>query len=98
MLRNRRRISAIYDTDADIDYQLYYKTIKNRKTRHLYPHPISLQNLGDQPLRLVPIKLDLEWDGYKIKDSFTWNLNGIFKNLKFRNLLNSGNVCSVARR
>ena len=83
MLRNRRRISSIYDTDADIDYQLYYKTLKNRKTRHLYPHPISLQDLGDRPLRLVPIKLDLEWEGYKIKDTFTWNLNGTRYDFRF---------------
>lgn len=76
MLRNKRRLT-INESEADIDYQLYYKTIKNRKTRHLYSHPVSLQGLGDLPLRLVPVKLDLEWDGYKIKDSFTWNLNGM---------------------
>jgi hypothetical protein len=25
---------------------------------------------------LVPIRLDLENDGYKIRDTFTWNMNG----------------------
>lgn len=88
MLRSKRRLT-IYDTENDIDYMLYYKTIKNRKTRHFYPHPLSLQDLGDRPLRLVPVKLDLEWDGYKIKDAFTWNLNGTFYDLAFRNLFDS---------
>lgn len=25
---------------------------------------------------LVPIRLDLENDGYKVRDTFTWNMNG----------------------
>lgn len=25
---------------------------------------------------LVPIRLDVENDGYKIRDTFTWNING----------------------
>ena len=25
---------------------------------------------------LVPIRIDLEHEGYKLRDTFTWNLNG----------------------
>lgn len=25
---------------------------------------------------LIPIRLDVENDGYKIRDTFTWNMNG----------------------
>lgn len=25
---------------------------------------------------LVPIRLDIEHDGYKLRDTFTWNMNG----------------------
>lgn len=29
---------------------------------------------------LIPIRLDVENDGYKIRDTFTWNMNGKKKN------------------
>ena len=28
------------------------------------------------PETLVPIRLELEYDTYRIRDTFTWNLNG----------------------
>ena len=28
------------------------------------------------PEDLVPIRLDIEFDGQKLRDSFTWNKNG----------------------
>ena len=32
---------------------------------------------AEQPVKLVPVTIDLELDGNnKIKDSFTWNVNG----------------------
>lgn len=27
---------------------------------------------------LIPIRLDLELDNYRLKDVFTWNMNGTF--------------------
>lgn len=27
---------------------------------------------------LVPIRLDIEMDGQKLRDTFTWNKNGLF--------------------
>eukprot|EP00158_Paraphelidium_tribonemae_P004583 Partr_v1_DN26847_c2_g1_i1_m40268 putative SWI SNF related matrix associated actin dependent regulator of chromatin subfamily B member 1 len=35
----------------------------------------ALKEAARHPVRLVPIRLDLEVDGLKIRDSFTWNLN-----------------------
>jgi SNF5 / SMARCB1 / INI1 len=29
--------------------------------------------------RLVPIRIDLEAEGYRLSDTFTWNLNGNMK-------------------
>ena len=37
----------------------------------------ALINAAHYPVRLVPIRLDLEIDGSKVRDCFTWNLNGI---------------------
>ncbi len=33
--------------------------------------------VAEAPLKLVPIRLDVELDGVKLRDQFTWNLNGI---------------------
>lgn len=30
-----------------------------------------------QPEVLVPIRLDMEIDGQKLRDAFTWNMNGM---------------------
>lgn len=35
-----------------------------------------LQNLANRMEMLVPIRLDIELDNVKIRDTFTWNLNG----------------------
>lgn len=36
----------------------------------------ALKESAQLPVRLIPITLEMEIDGLKIKDSFTWNLNG----------------------
>lgn len=37
--------------------------------------PTSLEENANQPEVLVPIRLDMEIDGYKLRDCFTWNKN-----------------------
>lgn len=32
--------------------------------------------------RLVPIRIDLEAEGYRLSDTFTWNLNGKYDDMK----------------
>jgi SNF5 / SMARCB1 / INI1 len=36
---------------------------------------VMLENAAEKLLKLVPIRLDVESDGIKIRDTFTWNLN-----------------------
>lgn len=36
----------------------------------------SIEDNADQPEILVPIRLDMEIDGYKLRDCFCWNKNG----------------------
>lgn len=47
----------------------------------------QLEEQGDKDDMLVPIRLEIELDGYKLRDTFTWNLNGIISILKGRMLL-----------
>ena len=37
---------------------------------------------------LVPIRLDIEIDGQKLRDTFTWNKNGWYQSKVFFSLLN----------
>lgn len=39
--------------------------------------PAPVHENANQPEVLVPIRLDMEVDGYKLRDCFTWNKNGI---------------------
>lgn len=34
--------------------------------------------VAEAPVKLVPIRLDVELDGVKLRDQFTWNLNGVY--------------------
>jgi flagellar basal body-associated protein FliL len=36
----------------------------------------SLKEQAEKEDTLVPIRLELENDGYRLRDTFTWNLNG----------------------
>ena len=40
--------------------------------------PLLISENSDQPEVLVPIRVDLEYDGQKLRDTFTWNKNGLF--------------------
>jgi len=37
----------------------------------------NLENAAQQEM-LVPIRLDMEIEGQKLRDTFTWNKNGMF--------------------
>lgn len=39
--------------------------------------PSALYENANQPEILVPIRLDMEIDGFKLRDCFTWNKNGM---------------------
>lgn len=39
--------------------------------------PAVIHENASQPEVLVPIRLDMEIDGQKLRDAFTWNMNGM---------------------
>lgn len=47
--------------------------------------PAVIHENASQAEVLVPIRLDMEIDGQKLRDAFTWNMNG--KAAKLENLL-----------
>lgn len=40
--------------------------------------PAVIHENASQPEVLVPIRLDMEIDGQKLRDAFTWNMNGMY--------------------
>ena len=40
--------------------------------------PAIIHENSSQPEVLVPIRLDMEFEGQKLRDCFTWNKNGKF--------------------
>ena len=37
----------------------------------------AIHEAASQPEVLVPIRLDIDIDGQKLRDTFTWNKNGV---------------------
>ena len=40
----------------------------------------AIHEAAKQNEDLIPIRLDIEIDGQKLRDTFTWNKNGIYNN------------------
>lgn len=43
--------------------------------------PAGIHDNANQQEQLVPIRLDMEYEGQKLRDCFTWNKNGKMTNL-----------------
>lgn len=59
--------------------RVIYPTDNKKRKRHHNTLKLSLETSNEQATKeemLVPIRLDVENDGYKIRDTFTWNMNG----------------------
>jgi hypothetical protein len=41
--------------------------------------PEQLKEVAEKEVVLVPMRLDIDYDGKKLRDTFTWNLNGNVK-------------------
>ena len=41
--------------------------------------PAAIHENANQKEQLIPIRLDIESDGQKLRDCFTWNKNGEYK-------------------
>ncbi|KAI9145564.1 hypothetical protein BKA69DRAFT_1035133 [Paraphysoderma sedebokerense] len=50
------------------------KPKKYIKTNHVHYPKATIRKAAEIPETLVPIKLEVDLDGYKLKDSITWNL------------------------
>ncbi|KAG0345798.1 Chromatin structure remodeling complex protein sfh1 [Podila humilis] len=46
-----------------------------RKTRHVFNSESDLNAVADHEAILVPIRLDIDTDEYRLRDTFTWNVN-----------------------
>ncbi|KAF9395638.1 Chromatin structure remodeling complex protein sfh1 [Podila verticillata] len=46
-----------------------------RKTRHIFNSESELNAVADHEAILVPIRLDIDTDEYRLRDTFTWNVN-----------------------
>ncbi|RHZ81118.1 hypothetical protein Glove_123g151 [Diversispora epigaea] len=45
------------------------------RTKHIYPSQKELDRNAEQEETLIPIRLDIDLDTHKLRDTFTWNLN-----------------------
>ncbi|CAL8580843.1 SWI/SNF chromatin-remodeling complex subunit [Xanthoria parietina] len=59
--------------------QVLYPTSRppagGRRTRHPRRTKEEVATQAGQPEELVPIRLDIEWDKIRLRDTFTWNLH-----------------------
>ncbi|KAJ3180015.1 SWI/SNF chromatin-remodeling complex subunit [Geranomyces variabilis] len=61
---------------------------KRKLTEDLTFSEQELSNVASQPETLVPIRLDLDVDGVKVRDTFTWNLHeNLVQPVKFAELM-----------
>ncbi|KAI8917686.1 hypothetical protein DFJ77DRAFT_314903 [Powellomyces hirtus] len=49
--------------------------VRSRGAAHTYNNKAQLKDLAERTVQLVPVRLDLEVEGVKLRDQFTWNLN-----------------------
>ncbi|KAF9177650.1 hypothetical protein BGZ50_008497, partial [Haplosporangium sp. Z 11] len=46
-----------------------------RKTRHIYSSQKDMEAVADQDAILVPIRIEIDTDEVRLRDTFTWNVN-----------------------
>ncbi|KAI9826310.1 MAG: SWI/SNF chromatin-remodeling complex subunit [Thelocarpon impressellum] len=63
------------DGKARILYPCQRKRPGNRRTRELRVPRKEMLTQADQLEELIPVRLDVDWDKIKLRDTFTWNLH-----------------------
>ncbi|KAI9778110.1 MAG: SWI/SNF chromatin-remodeling complex subunit [Candelina submexicana] len=63
------------DDKHRIVYPFQRKRPGGRKTRELRVPRKEIATQADQLEELIPVRLDIEWDKVKLRDTFTWNLH-----------------------
>ncbi|KAL5336391.1 hypothetical protein BJX70DRAFT_283890 [Aspergillus crustosus] len=56
-------------------YPAHRRRPGNRKTRELRVSRKDLKTQSEQTENLVPVRLDIDWEKVRIRDTFTWNLH-----------------------
>ncbi|CAG8563426.1 10965_t:CDS:2, partial [Paraglomus brasilianum] len=46
-----------------------------QKTKHVYKNHKEVERNAEQREVLIPIRLDIDFENYRLRDTFTWNLN-----------------------
>ena len=60
----------------DVVKKSIYLCLPNTTFSYDDTNPEAIQMNAEQPEDLVPIRLDMEFDGQKLRDCFVWNRNG----------------------
>ncbi|KAI9723439.1 MAG: hypothetical protein M1812_001323 [Candelaria pacifica] len=63
------------DDKHRIVYPIQRKRPGGRKTRELRIPRKDVATQADQLEELIPVRLDIDWDKIKLRDTFTWNLH-----------------------
>ncbi|KAL8914507.1 MAG: hypothetical protein Q9171_000860 [Xanthocarpia ochracea] len=61
--------------NATVVYPAQRPPAGGRRTRHPRRTKEEVATQAGQPEELVPIRLDIEWDKIRLRDTFTWNLH-----------------------
>ncbi|KAL8674446.1 MAG: hypothetical protein Q9168_001179 [Polycauliona sp. 1 TL-2023] len=61
--------------NATVLYPTQRPPAGGRRTRHPRRTKEEVATQSGQPEELVPIRLDIEWDKIRLRDTFTWNLH-----------------------
>ena len=69
------RTEFVRNQPAHLLYPNQRRRPGNRKTRELRIPRRDLKTQNEQIEDLVPIRLDIDWENIKIRDTFTWNLH-----------------------
>ena len=60
---------------SKVVYPVHRKRPAGRKTRELHISRKEAASQAEQLDELVPIRLDIEWDKIRLRDTFTWNVH-----------------------
>ncbi|KAJ3035715.1 SWI/SNF chromatin-remodeling complex subunit [Rhizophlyctis rosea] len=69
------RVEQKAGADEGLEFEIVYPKKRKRQTREIVFTEEEMESVADQKEVLIPIRLDLEVDGVKLRDTFTWNLN-----------------------
>lgn len=79
-----KNIRRRQELDRIREFKLPEKETSRGRFQRMQFDDYSLASIALKPQTLVPIRINLELDNLKLRDSFLWNLNGILKLVNLR--------------